>query len=106
MVNVFVYIVNIFRHIAARKNATNIVSYLLKKGAMAWHKNTEKKRPIDCCLPNTKCYNLLKNVPLEQRKPVIDVRPLCCIESEFTQSVSEIIEIPVYTKKKPVLISE
>lgn len=75
---------------------------------MAWHKNKIKKRPIDCCLPNTICYTILRNIPPEQRKPVIHIQPLmltvnvdCNIKSEL-----ETTQTPVFIKTTPVLISE
>lgn len=95
------------RHIAARKNSADIVSYLLEKGAMAWHKNKVKKRPIECSLPNTKCYSLLKNVPPEQRKPVTDIQPLIiAVNEEIIETELNSIENPIFVKSTPVLISE
>lgn len=68
---------------------------------MAWHKNKGKKRPIDCCLPSSKCYNLLKNVPKNQRKSVTTIQPL-----NAEQSGLEINQTPVFVKTTPVLVSE
>ncbi|XP_050429334.1 uncharacterized protein LOC126838722 [Adelges cooleyi] len=92
-------------HIATRKNATDIVLFLLEQGAMAYHRNKSKKRPIDYCLPNTKCYNLLKSVPPEQRKS-ISVKPLA--SSKRTDSTMETLlqSANAYVKKTPVIVSE
>lgn len=95
----------IFRHIAARKNAVDIVSFLLDKGAMAWHKNKGKKRPIDLCLPNSKCFNVLKNVLPEQRKPVTVIPPLNTVKLEYTEPELQKPQTAV-VKTTPVLISE
>ncbi|CAH1714232.1 unnamed protein product [Aphis gossypii] len=92
-------------HIAARKNAVDIVSFLLDKGAMAWHKNKGKKRPIDLCLPNSKCYNVLKNVLPEQRKPVTVIPPLNTVKLEYTEPELQKPQTAV-VKTTPVLISE
>ncbi|XP_025200890.1 histone-lysine N-methyltransferase EHMT2 [Melanaphis sacchari] len=91
-------------HIAARKNAVDIVSFLLDKGAMAWHKNKGKKRPIDLCLPNSKCYNILKNVLPEQRKPVTVIPPLNTVKLNYTES--ELKPKTPVVKTTPVIISE
>lgn len=97
----------LYRHIAARKNSVDIVSFLLENGAMAWHKNKGKKRPIDCCLPNSKCYNLLKNVPTNQRKSVTTIRPLILVNVECAgQSGLETTQTPVFVKTTPILVSE
>lgn len=95
-----------FRHIAARKNDADIVSFLLEKGAMAWHKNKGKKRPIDCCIPNNSCYNLLKNVPPEQRKPVTDIKQLVIVKLECDNPVLETIKTPIAVKTTPIIMSE
>jgi len=92
------------RHIAARKNAADVVSFLIEKGAMAWHKNKAKKKPIDCCFPGTKCYTLLKNVPLKQRKPVTDVRLFTPITSNYGMPKNALKTTKV--KTTPVLVSE
>lgn len=97
----------IYRHIATRKNATNIVSFLLEKGAMAWHRNKWKKRPIDYCITNTECYDILKNVPPEQRKPVGDIKPLVNVDLEYSNSELETAQTSaIFIKTTPVLISE
>jgi len=96
----------IFRHIAARKNAIDIVTFLLDKGAMAWHKNKAKKRPIDLCIPNSKCYNILKNVSPGQRKPVTVIPPLSSVKLEFTEPELQEPQSPVFVKTTPVLMSE
>ncbi|XP_060838155.1 histone-lysine N-methyltransferase EHMT2 [Rhopalosiphum padi] len=93
-------------HIAARKNAVDIVSFLLDKGAMAWHRNKGKKRPIDLCLPNSKCYNILKNVLPEQRKPVTVIPPLNTVKLEYTELELQKPQTPIAVKTTPVLISE
>lgn len=98
--------VHIFRHIAARKNNIDIVTFLLGKGAMAWHKNKGKKRPIELCLPNSKCYDLLKNVPPEQRKPVTVIQPLNTMMLECAEPDVEKPQVPVFMKTTPVLMSE
>lgn len=96
----------IYRHIAARKNSFDIVSYLLEKGAMTWHKNKGKKRPIDCCISNSKCYNLLKNVPPEQRKSVTSIQPFTPVIKEIVKPKINIIDKPAIVKTTPVLVSE
>ena len=96
----------IFRHIAARKNAVDIVTFLLDKGAMAWHKNKGKKRPIELCLPNSECYNILKNVLPEQRKQVTVIPPLNTIKLECTKPELQKPQTPVFVKTTPILISE
>jgi len=101
----FVFVL-IFRHIAARKNAIDIVTFLLDNGAMAWHKNKAKKRPIELCLPNSECYNILKNVSPEQRKPVTVIPPLITVKLEFTEPELQKPQTPVFIKTTPVLISE
>lgn len=73
---------------------------------MAWHKNKGKKRPIDCCISNTNCYNILKNVPSEQRKPVTTIQPLTPVTKEIAKPELKIIDTPVITKTTPVLVSE
>lgn len=74
---------------------------------MAWHRNKAKKRPIDCCLPNTKCYSVLKNAPPGQRKPVTDIKPLVtAVNEECIEPELDIVEKPVFVKSTPVLISE
>lgn len=93
-------------HIAARKNAIDIVTFLLDNGAMAWHKNKAKKRPIELCLPNSECYNILTNVSPEQRKPVTVIPPLTTIKLEFTEPELQKPQTPVFIKTTPVLMSE
>lgn len=72
---------------------------------MAWHKNKAKKRPIDCCLPNTKCYQLLKNVLPEQRKPVTIIQPLVIVDIKIKTELEK-PQIPIVVKTTPILISE
>lgn len=79
---------------------------MLEKGAMAWHRNKGKKRPIDCCLSNTKCYNVLKNVLPEQRKPVTTIQPLVIVETKCIKSEIEKYKTPVLVKTTPSLVSE
>lgn len=95
-----------YRHIAARKDASDIVSFLLEKGAMAWHKNEEKKRPIDYCVPGTKCHNLLKRIPQKQRKPVTFISPLVTLHKKSVELESKTTKTSVSVKTTPVLISE
>jgi hypothetical protein len=73
---------------------------------MAWHKNKGKKRPIDLCLPNSKCYNILKNVLPEQRKPVTVILPLNPVKLEYTELEFQKPQTPIAVKTTPVLISE
>lgn len=101
------FVNNLFlcRHIAARKNSVDIVSFLIEKGAMVWHKNKAKKRPIDCCLPNGKCYNLLKNAPTNQRKSVTTIQPLIRVNAKCVEQLG-LEKTPVFVKTTPVLVSE
>ncbi|XP_050531920.1 histone-lysine N-methyltransferase EHMT1 [Daktulosphaira vitifoliae] len=92
-------------HIAARKSATDIVSFLLSQGAMAYHRNKSKKKPIDYCLPNTKCYNLLKNISIDQRKSVTAIKPLNVVKQETLDKVL-VENNKVFIKKKPVVVSD
>lgn len=65
-----------------------------------------KKRPIDCCLPNTKCYQILKNVLPEQRKPVTVIQPLIIVDTECIKTKIENSQTPVLVKTTPILMSE
>lgn len=98
----------ICRHIAARKNAFDIVSFLLKNGAKATHKNKKNKKPIDCCLPNSKCYNLLKNVSSIKlkHKPISGKRSVTAVDLQYTGPKLKIAQLPVLFKNTSVLVSE
>lgn len=71
---------------------------------MAWHKNKLKKRPIDCCLPNSKCYTILKNISPEQRKPVTNIQPLMLTVNVDCDNKLKFEKTPI--KTTPVLITE
>lgn len=73
---------------------------------MAWHKNKGKKKPIDCCIPSTKCHSLLKNIAPKQRKSVSIIQPLIIVDSKCANQESELTGVPVVVKTTPVLVSE
>lgn len=72
---------------------------------MAYHRNKSKKKPIDYCLTNTKCYDLLKNVSIDQRKSVTTIKPLIISKQKsFDKALVE--NTKVFIKKKPIVVSE
>lgn len=73
---------------------------------MAWHKNEEKKKPIEYCPSSSKCYNLLKKVPPKQRKPVSFVSSFVTPVPKSLKIELKTTKTPVFVKTTPVIISE
>ncbi|VVC44969.1 Hypothetical protein CINCED_3A004403 [Cinara cedri] len=89
-------------HIAARKNTFDIVSFLLENGAEASHKNKKNRQPIDCCFPNSKCYNLLKSY----QQKISDKQSITPVNLQYTEPKLKIAQLPIVFKTTSVIVSE